>query len=256
MSVTPNILLLGGTTEASALARLLAERGTRAMLSYAGRTQSPHAQPIPVRVGGFGGIDGLTTYLREQGITHLVDATHPFAATMSHHAVAAARAAGIPHIALTRPPWQVEAGDRWTHVADVPAAVAALAGPGRRIMLALGRLHADAFVAQPQHAYLLRFVDAPDRPPALPRHRLIVDRGPFDVEGELRLMQAHHVELVVCKNAGGSGAAAKLTAARQLGLPILMIDRPAVPDRCECHAPIDVLAWIDHADASGTKRGV
>ncbi|MGW8280137.1 cobalt-precorrin-6A reductase [Sphingomonas aurantiaca] len=247
-----NILVLGGTTEASALAAMLAARGDEAVLSYAGRVASPKVQPIPMRIGGFGGVEGLATYLSDHGVTHLVDATHPFAARMSANALLAAAHAGIAHIALTRPAWVPVAGDRWTRVADIDAAVAALAGPPQRVMLALGRLHVDAFAVQPQHAYLLRFVDTPDRPPGLPRHHLVVDRGPFDVEGDRRLMEAHGIEVVVCKNAGGTGADAKLHAARSLGLQVIMIDRPVLPARLEVHAPAAVLRWIDH----GADRGV
>ncbi len=247
-----NILVLGGTTEASALAGLLAARGDDAVLSYAGCVANPKAQPILVRVGGFGGVEGLVAYLRDHRVTHLVDATHPFAARMSANAVVAAARAGVAHIALTRPAWAPVMGDRWTRVADIEAAVAALAGPARRVMLALGRMHVDAFAEQPQHDYLLRFVDAPDRPPGLPRHHLVVDRGPFDVEGDRRLMAAHGIEVVVCKNAGGSGAQAKLGAARALGLPVIMIDRPVLPARLEVHAAEDVLRWLDH----GADRGV
>lgn len=252
----PNVLLLGGTTEASALAGLLAAQGIAATLSYAGRTESPRAQPVPVRVGGFGGVTGLADYMRRHRVTHLVDATHPFANTMSAHAVDAARLAGVPLIALTRSAWQPVPGDRWTRVPDIGGAVAALSGPARRVMLALGRMHVEAFAAQPQHHYLLRFVDAPERPPALPRHSLIVDRGPFTVTGDSRLMQDHAIDLVLCKNAGGHGAEAKLIAARQLGLPVLMIDRPAIPDRTEVCRPEDVLAWLGHETRSVAERGV
>ncbi|CCW18282.1 Cobalt-precorrin-6x reductase [Sphingobium indicum BiD32] len=252
----PNVLLLGGTTEANALARRLAALGIAATLSYAGRTENPRAQPVPVRVGGFGGVAGLTDYLRHHRVTHLVDATHPFAATMSGHAMEAARLAGVPHVALTRRAWQPIAGDRWTRVADIDSAVAALAGPARRIMLALGRTHVAAFGAQPQHHYLLRFVDVPDQPPCLAHHTLIVDRGPFNVTGDSALMQAHAIDLVVCKNAGGSGADAKLNAARNLGLPVLMIDRPAVPRRTECYRPEDVLVWLGHDAEPKAERGV
>jgi precorrin-6A/cobalt-precorrin-6A reductase len=252
----PNILVLGGTTEASALARLLAEGGVSAMFSYAGRTASPSGQPLPMRVGGFGGVAGLIHYLREHRVTHLVDATHPFAATMSGHAVEATRMTGIAHAALTRTPWVVGPGDRWTSVADIPSAVEALAGPGRRVMLALGRMHVEAFCDQPQHHYLLRFVDMPDRPPALPDHALIVDRGPFTVEGDSALMQGHRIDMIVCKNSGGTGAAAKLAAARALALPVLMIDRPPLPDRTEFHRPQDVMDWIDHDATPGSERGV
>lgn len=251
-----NVLVLGGTTEASALVRLLAECEVAATLSYAGRTASPRAQPVPVRIGGFGGVEGLARHLREVGVTHLVDATHPFAATMSANAVEAARQAGVALIALTRPAWQPIEGDRWTSVADIDAAVAALSGPARRILLALGRMHVEAFAAQPQHHFLLRFVDAPDRAPSLPHHSLIVDRGPFTVEGDRTLLQDHAIDLVISKNAGGRGAQAKLIAARELGLPVLMIDRPFVPERREVHRPEEVLAWLGHDTASGTERGV
>lgn len=251
-----HVLLLGGTTEASALARLLAEAGIAATLSYAGRTENPRAQPVPVRIGGFGGVAGLVDYLRAHRVTHLVDATHPFAATMSAHAAAAADQAGVPLLALTRPAWHPTAADRWTHVGSIEASVAALAGAPRRILLALGRMHVDAFAEQPQHHYLLRFVDAPHTPPRLPDYSLIVDRGPFSVEGDRALMQEHGIDLVVSKNAGGKGAEAKLIAARQLGLPVLMIDRPAMPARVEVHRPEDVLTWLDHGSVSGTERGV
>ncbi|MFT3966387.1 MAG: cobalt-precorrin-6A reductase [Sphingobium sp.] len=243
-----NILILGGTTEASALARALAERGMRTVLSYAGRTDNPRPQPVPVRVGGFGGAEGLARHLRDEGVTHLVDATHPFAARMSAHAVTAARKAAVPLVALTRPGWTAGPGDDWRHVADIPAAVAALAGPARRVMLALGRMHVHAFAARPQHHYLLRFVDAPaaGEAPPLPRHHLVVDRGPFTAEGDERLMREQEIDLVVAKNAGGTGAAAKLHAARALGLPVLMIDRPALPPRREMHDVEAVLRWIAH----------
>ncbi|WP_084580928.1 cobalt-precorrin-6A reductase [Sphingomonas azotifigens] len=251
----PNVLLLGGTTEASALARLLAARGIAATLSYAGRTEHPRPQPIPVRVGGFGGVAGLAAHLRDQGITHLVDAIHPFAATMSANAVAAAEAAGVPLLALTRPAWRPGEGDRWRHVPDVAGAVAALEGPARRVLLALGRQHVHAFAAQPQHHYVLRFVDAPPAPPPLPDHHLLVDRGPFTPEGDRALIETHRVDLVICKNAGGSGAEAKLIAARALGLPVLMIDRPALPPRREVSSPEAVLDWLAHTP-SPAKRGV
>ncbi len=224
----------------------------RATLSYAGRIAHPRAQPVPVRVGGFGGAAGLAAWLRAEQITHVVDATHPFAAQMSANAVTAAAGAGVPLVALTRPAWRPGAGDRWTAVADLDAALAALDGPPRRVMLALGRMHVERFVARPQHHYLLRFVDAPERAPALPHHRLVIDRGPFTVAGDRRLLAAHGTELIICKNAGGEGAAAKLAAARALGLPVLMIERPALPPRRTYDSVAAVLDWLDHA----TDRGV
>ena len=222
------------------------------MLSYAGRTDRPRAQPVPVRVGGFGGVAGLVRHLRDEGITHLVDATHPFAATMSKHAVAAAREVGVEHMMLTRPSWIAVEEDCWTHVRDIAGAVAALNGPARNVMLALGRMHVDAFAVQPQHHYLLRFVDMPDLPPGLPRHSLVVDRGPFTIEDDMRLMRDHGIDCVVSKNAGGSGAKAKIIAARMLGLPVVMIDRPPCPAAQVTHEVAGVLEWLSHA----AERGV
>lgn len=242
-----NILVLGGTAEASALASRLAERGERAVLSYAGRVSQPRAQPIPVRIGGFGGVPGLVRYLHEQAVTHLVDATHPFAAQMSQNAIAAAAQAVVPLLALTRPAWRAGPGDRWQKVPDIAAAVAALAGPPRRVLLALGRLHCGEFATQPQHHYILRLVDLPATALPLPEHTVIVARGPFDLEGDLALMRAHRVELVVAKNAGGEAAQAKLQAARCLGLPVILVERPAIGPRREVFSVEEVLHWLDHS---------
>lgn len=221
------------------------------MLSYAGRTGNPRAQPVPIRVGGFGGAAGLAAFLKAEKFTHLIDATHRFAATISANAAAAAREADVAHLMLTRPEWQAGEGDHWTHVPDIAGAVRALDGPPRRIMLALGRMHVESFAAQPQHHYLLRFVDAPEAPPSLPNHHLLVDRGPFTLDGDLALMRAHGIDLIIAKNAGGQGARAKIDAARTLGLPVLMIDRPALPQAQAVHDIADVLAWIDHSAHRG-----
>jgi len=238
------------------LATALAEHRIRATLSYAGRVKTPKLQPVAVRIGGFGGVAGLAAYLRDARITHLVDATHPFAAQMSANAVTAAEQAGVAHIALTRPGWAAGEGDRWHRVPDIAGAVAALAGAPRRVMLALGRMHVAAFGAQPQHHYLLRFVDRADEPIALPNHRLVVDRGPFTEQSDRALLQAERIDLLVCKDAGGIGAQAKLIAARALGLPVVMIDRPPLPDRVEVHDVAAVLRWIDHVADPGADRGV
>jgi precorrin-6A/cobalt-precorrin-6A reductase len=238
------VLVLGGTMEASALCAAFARAGVPATLSYMGRVERPKPQPVPVRIGGFGGVEGLADWLRTHRVTHLVDATHPFAARMSANAVAAAARTGVPLVALVRPAWTPQPGDNWQRVPDIPAAVAALAGPARRVMLAIGRMHLAEFAAQPQHDYLLRLVDPPAEAPPLPRHTVVIDRGPFTVAVDLALMQAHGTELVVSKNAGGTGARAKLEAARSLGLPVLMIDRPAIPPRAEVATVAAVMDWI------------
>ncbi|MEM6657033.1 MAG: cobalt-precorrin-6A reductase [Pseudomonadota bacterium] len=247
-----NLLILGGTTEAGSLARAIAEQGIKATYSYAGRVDTPRPQPLPVRVGGFGGRDGLVRYLRDNSVTHLVDATHPFAAQISRNAVAACEEAGVHLSALTRPRWVAQNGDRWRHVPSIPAAVAALAGPAQRVFLAVGRMHLAEFTEQSQHHYLLRLVDRPDSIP-LARYDMVVARGPFSVEQDLALLQRHKIDLVVSKNAGGTGARAKLDAARALGLPVLMIDRPVLPQRRELSGVAQVLEWLAH---SGVNLGV
>lgn len=227
------------------MARALAEAGVDAVYSYAGRTESPVAQPLPVRMGGFGGVAGLVDYLKAQGITHLIDATHPFAAQMSRNAVEACAAMGTPLIALEREPWAAAEGDRWTHVPDLAAAVAALGDAPRRVFLAIGRQTLDAFAAAPQHHYLLRLVDPPTEPFPLPRAEAVIARGPFTVEGDRALLGDHRIEVIVAKNAGGAGAEAKLLAARELGLPVVLIDRPWVPERKVARTVEEVMAWLN-----------
>ena len=227
------------------MARALAEAGVDAIYSYAGRTEAPVAQPLPVRVGGFGGVAGLVAYLKAEGITHLIDATHPFAAQMSRHAVEACAATGTPLIALEREPWQAAEGDRWTHVPDLAGAVAALGETPRRVFLAIGRQTLDAFAGAPQHHYLLRLVDPPTEPLPLPRAEAVIARGPFTVEGDRALLQGHGIEVIVAKNAGGAGAEAKLVAAREMGLPVILIDRPWVPERNVARSVEAVMAWLN-----------
>lgn len=222
-------------------------------VSLAGRVAHPLRQPLPQRVGGFGGAAGLAAWLRAQAITHVIDATHPFAVQMSRNAVAACAEAGVPLVALTRPPWAPVPGDNWLRVPDIGGAVAALDRPRLRVMLAVGRMHLAEFAPNPQHRYLLRLVDPPDGPLPLPEAEVVVDRGPFDAAADRALMKRHGIELVVSKNSGGGGAHAKIAAARALGLPVVMIDRPAAPERDELHDVGAVFDWIAH---TGTDRGV
>ena len=226
------------------MAQAIVKAGLAGVYSYAGRTEAPMSQPIHMRVGGFGGVEGLRAYLQAEGITHVIDATHPFAAQMSTNAVAACEAECVPHIALERAPWRPSEGDRWMHVPDIVSAVAALAGPARRVFLAIGRQHIDAFAARPQHHYLLRLVDAPTGHLPFPAD-VVVARGPFDVDSDTALMQSHCIEVIVAKNAGGKGAVAKIAAARTLGLPVVMIDRPVIPPRRVAHSVAEVMAWLN-----------
>ena len=237
------VLVLGGTTEASRLAQALAQAGTDGIFSYAGRTSAPIAQPLPTRVGGFGGVAGLRSFLQAERITYVVDATHPFAAQMSHNAVLACAAAGVTLLALERPVWQAQSGDVWQHVPDIAAAVQALPSDPARVFLAIGRQHLAPFLACAQHWYLLRLVDPVLDLPA-ERGQVVLERGPFTLEGDRALLQAHGITHVVSKNSGGAGAQAKLTVARERSLPVILIDRPSVPARTVVHDVNEVLRRI------------
>lgn len=245
------VLILGGTLDASRLAAAIAQTGRRAVLSYAGRVDEPREQPVPVRVGGFGGAEGLAAWIRREEISAIIDATHPFAARISANAVAAAKATETPILALERAPWTPEPGDDWREVADIPAAVAALAGPPQRIFLAIGRQHLGDFAAAPQHHYLLRLVDPPKAALPLPRAAVVVARGPFTEAEDIALLCSHRIDMIVAKNAGGDGASAKLAAARSLGLPVLMIARPAIPRRPVARSVAEVMGWLGHAACLG-----
>lgn len=216
------------------------------MFSYAGRTARPAQQPLPCRIGGFGGVSGLVDYLRREGITHVVDATHPFAAQMSTNAVRACAEAGVGLVAFERPAWQSNPGDHWVHVADMAGAVAALPEAGARVFLAIGKQHVAEFAAKPKNHYLLRLVDAPEAPLSLPDAKVIVARGPFEATGDEALMRQHKITHIVAKNAGGAGAEAKLSAARSLSLPVVMIDRPKVPARPVRGTVAEVMRWLEH----------
>ena len=216
-----------------------------AVYSYAGRTDTPAAPPLPVRVGGFGGVAGLVDLLFTQCFSHIIDATHPFAAQMSRHAVEASKITGCRLIALERESWQAQAGDRWTHVPDLAGAVAALGEVPRHVFLAIGRQNLESFAVAPRHFYLLRLVDPPTEALPLPRAEAVIARGPFTANGDRELLMRYRIEVIVAKNAGGAGAEAKLTAARELGLSVIMIDRPVVPARRVARTVDEVMAWLD-----------
>lgn len=243
-------LILGGTSDASLLAEAVARAGIDAVYSYGGRTRAPADQPLPTRIGGFGGVSGLADTIRREGITHVIDATHPFAAEMSRNAVAACAETGTPLIALERAPWTKVPGDDWIDVADVTAAVAALPEAPANVFLAIGRQHIAPFAMKPQHGYTLRFVDPPEA--ALPfAAEMIVSRGPFALDGELEMMRTRGIAWIVARNSGGDGARAKIDAARMLGLPVIMISRPELPRRRRVESVTDVMQWLGHSTRLG-----
>ena len=230
------------------MARALAAAGIDAVYSYAGRTARPPEQPIPTRTGGFGGIEGLAAYLTAEAITHVIDATHPFAAQMGANAAAACATTGRPLLRLERPAWVAGPGDAWTHVPDVESAGAALPLEHAVVFLAIGRQRLDAFAGQPQHRYILRLVDPPEAPLPLPDAQAIIARGPFTEAADRALMQDNGVQLVVAKNAGGQGAEAKLAAARALRIPVILIDRPPRPKTDTSATPDQALDWCHRTD--------
>lgn len=240
------ILILGGTTQASDLARALATRAdVEPLLSLAGRTQNPAPAPIPCRVGGFGGVEGLATFLRDHQFDALIDATHPFAAQISANARAASAASSVPLLVFSRPAWAPNEGDDWSEVGGVAEAVAALGAKPRRVFLTHGRLQLAAFAAAPQHFYLVRAIDRPEELRLLPHHKFISARGPFTLEGERDIMRAERIEFLVSKNSGGGATAAKLVAARELKIPVVLIARPQAEGAEEAARLADVLDWIE-----------
>jgi precorrin-6A/cobalt-precorrin-6A reductase len=240
------ILILGGTTEASALAGLVAgHRGFSPVLSMAGRTSDPRPLPIPTRIGGFGGVDGLARYLADQRIEAVVDATHPFAAVMSRNAAEACARAGVPLLALRRPAWEKQAGDRWMEVSSMANAVTALGETPRRVFLTVGRLELSPFAAAPQHSYLVRTIEPIGDALPAPLVIAIRDRPPFNEAAERALMRREGIEVLVTKNSGGAATYAKIAAARALGLPVIVVSRPGKPEGVrEVTTAEEAFAWL------------
>ena len=224
---TETILILGGTAEANQLvSRIRIMRpDARIVLSLAGRTATPVLpEDCVVRVGGFGGVDGLATFLAQEGITHLVDATHPFAAGISRNAARAAEVADVPRVALVRPAWEPQAGDRWTCVACLGDACDALPAKARPL-LALGRQHLALFARRSDLNPVVRMIDPPEPPLPFPAD-IVLSRPSPDADKEAELLQRLSITHLVCRNSGGAVSYAKVGAARQLGLPVIMIERP------------------------------
>jgi precorrin-6A/cobalt-precorrin-6A reductase len=249
------VLILGGTADANALAAVVAgDPRLDPILSYAGRTENPKRPPIAWRVGGFGGVDGLVDYLRNEKIDRVVDATHPFAAQMSAHAIAACAAVAVPLLALERAPWQRLPADSWIEVDDFAAAGQALGVAPRRVFLGIGRTQLAPFARHPQHFYLVRLVDPPRAPLPL-QAEVIIARGPFDLAGDDAMLRDHRIDIVVARDAGGDSASAKIEAARQLGLPVVMVRRPFIPAREKVESVAEALRWLGHEETPA-ERGV
>jgi precorrin-6A/cobalt-precorrin-6A reductase len=241
------VLILGGTAEARDLAAALDAAGARVVSSLAGRVSRPRLPAGEVRIGGFGGVDNLTDWLREHAIEAVVDATHPFAEKISASAARACPAAGVPLLRLERPGWNAGPGDDWHWVDDLDAAAALIPALGARVFLTTGRQGLPAFARSGDGVFfLIRCVDPP-RPPLPPRHELLLDRGPYSRDGELELIDAHEIDLVVTKDSGGAHTEAKLHAARERGLPVIVVRRPRRGDTAAVADVDAVLDWLDMA---------
>jgi precorrin-6A/cobalt-precorrin-6A reductase len=236
------ILILGGTTEARELAAALCDRGVAVTSSLAGRVSRPRLPAGRVRSGGFGGPDGLLRWLQQQGVAAVVDATHPFAERISASAAAACPRAGVPLLRLERPGWSERPGDRWQWVEELDAAATALPLLGERVLLTTGRQGLAAFAGVEGCWFLIRCVEQPE-PPLPPRHRLVFDRGPYKLDGELALIDEHRIEVVVTKDSGGVHTGAKLDAARLRGLPVIVVRRPPRPAGAAVVSVAEALAW-------------
>jgi precorrin-6A/cobalt-precorrin-6A reductase len=236
------LLILGGTAEARELAAELDAAGIAVTTSLAGRVARPRLPAGEVRIGGFGGPAGLAAYLAERGINAVVDATHPFAERISASAVTACQDSGVPLLRLERPGWTQRTGDRWQWVDDVDDAARTIA-PGRRVLLTTGRQGLAAFAHRDDAWFLVRCVDPPQ--PPLPRHHeLLLARGPYTVTGELALVDEHRIDLVITKDSGGIHTQAKLDAARERGLPVIVVRRPRRPDGAQTVTTVDgALRW-------------
>jgi precorrin-6A/cobalt-precorrin-6A reductase len=238
------VLVLGGTAEARALAAALVQLpGVQPVSSLAGRVADPLLPAGEVRIGGFGGLAGLREWLAVEQIAAVVDATHPFAATISRSAAAAAASLGLPILAVRRPGWIERPGDDWRRVPSLTAAARALDGLADRVFLTIGRTELAPFAGLDQHWFLIRSIEAP-QPPLPARHELLLARGPFTVQGEVELMREHRVEVLVTKDSGGPLTEAKLAAARELRLPVLLVERPAAPEVPFVATVAEAVNWV------------
>jgi precorrin-6A/cobalt-precorrin-6A reductase len=239
------ILILGGTTEAAALAAELSIIPSLSVISsLAGRTRQPLELMGSVRSGGFGGSLGLATYLRAQHIDALIDATHPFAEQISWNAAEAAQETGIDYLRLERPAWVREKGDRWIEVETVEAAAQAIPSAVKRVFLTIGKQQLAPFAGLSHLWFLMRSIDPPDAGLPLPNGKLLLSRGPFSLEQEQQILQDYQIDAIVSKNSGGDATYAKVVAARALQIPVIMVQRPVMPPGSMVTNVEGAIAWV------------
>jgi precorrin-6A/cobalt-precorrin-6A reductase len=240
-----DLLVLGGTTEGYQLAQAL--RGVerfRTVTSLAGRTRQPRLPRGDVRIGGFGGARGLVDFLRERGIDAVINATHPFAAMVGRNAAEACQEVGVPLLRLERPAWRPGPGDCWLEFGEWAEAAQLIASEAHRVLLAIGRQELDAFAALDHVWFLIRSVEAPDPMPPFRQAELLLARGPFDLAGERALLAERRIDTIVCRNSGGAATEAKLVAARELGLRVVMARRPTGPQVPTVSSVPEAVRWL------------
>lgn len=241
------VLILGGTGEAAELTTKIEQiPGVEAIASFAGRTEKTRAEinRVSTRTGGFGGVNGLVDYLRQERIDILIDVTHPFAAQISFNAAQAADECGIPRLMLVRPAWEKQPGDNWISVANNQAAAEALPGLAERIFLTIGRQELSAYAHLKTIWFLMRMIDPPAADVPVPPGKLLLERGPFSLTQERSLLQEYQIGAIVSKNSGGDATYAKIVAARELGIPVVMVQRPSVPEGEKVADVERVLEWL------------
>jgi precorrin-6A/cobalt-precorrin-6A reductase len=244
------ILILGGTRNALELADALsAEPHFSVIYSLAGRVEHPRLPNCETRIGGFGGIDGLSTYLADNRIHAVIDATHPFAATIKQHVEQASQRQNLPLLALVRPAWNAVDGDIWHEVPDLPSAAALIPRMGERIFLAIGRQEVSAFVPCTDEYLLIRAIEPPTGP-LPPNCDILLARGPFHLEDELKLLRDHAIDLVVAKNSGGTATYPKIAAARELQIPVVMVQRPRAPQVPSVATISSALLWLHNLSST------
>ncbi|MEA5618371.1 cobalt-precorrin-6A reductase [Cronbergia sp. UHCC 0137] len=239
------VLILGGTGDAAKLAAVVESiPGIEAIISLAGRTREPSTPAGEVRVGGFGGVEGLTNYLRQMKIDVLVDATHPFANQISWHGANAATTVGIPRLMLVRPAWEKLEDDTWLEVGNITDAAAILENQAKRVFLTIGRQEIASFADLEGIWFLMRMIDPPISDTIIPDGLVLCDRGPFSLENEREILTKHQIDTIVSKNSGGNATYAKIIAARELGIKVVMVNRPLIPPGEQVADVESAVTWL------------
>lgn len=244
--VRKKLLILGGTGDAVRLSAQATALGLAVVYSLAGRTIQARmvhdGNAVQTRVGGFGGVSGLVAYLQQENIDLVIDATHPFAPQISGNAAEAAAICGLPRLLLQRPAWEPVAGDRWLSVQSHAAAANLLPSLAQRIFLTIGRQELSRYAYLSKLWFLMRSIDLPSAP--IPPGLVLLEQGPFALAAERNLLQQHQIELIVSKNSGGAATYAKIIAARELGLPVVMVERPVIPAGDQVATVDEALQWL------------